>query len=92
MTVLPRLSLIHCAVGSSSGSPARNKYLSFDRSYFASHSGSCFFNTRIAVGEENMVRTPYFSQIRHQMPGSGAVGRPSYMIAVAPAINGPYTL
>ena len=38
---------------------------------------SCFFSTRTAVGEENTVRTPYFSHSDHQMPGSGFTGRPS---------------
>jgi len=53
---------------------------------------SCFFSTRTAVGEENMVRTPYCSHSAHQMPASGVVGNPSYNTDVAPTISGPYTL
>ena len=53
---------------------------------------SCFFSTRIAVGEENIVRTPYCSHSAHQMPGSGLVGNPSYSSDVQPPISGPYTL
>src|SRR5688572_9620855 len=92
MMVLPMPSVIHFAVGSSSGSPARNNHCSFDRSCFFSHDASCFFSTRMPVGEENIVRTPYCSQMRHHTAGSGFVGRPSYSTDVAPAISGPYTL
>src|SRR5688500_4373041 len=92
MIVLPMPSVIHCAVGSSSGSPARKSHFNADRSCFLRNDASCFFNTRMPVGEENIVRTPYCSQIFHQMPGSGFVGRPSYRTEVAPAISGPYTL
>src|SRR5688572_301083 len=92
MMVLPMPSVIQRAVGSSSGSPARNSHCSFDRSCFVRNEASCFFSTRIPVGEENIVRTPYCSQMRHHTPGSGLVGNPSYNTDVAPAISGPYTL
>ena len=85
----PRASLIHWAVGSSRGSPASHSALSVDTSYFLSHAASCFFSTRTAVGAENMCVTWYFSTMLHHTPGSGRVGRPSYMIVVMPAINGP---
>ncbi len=87
-------SLIHSAVGASSGSPARNRARSDDRSWRFNSDGSCFFSTRIAVGDENITDTLYFSTSRHQMPPSGClpkpcVGRPSYINVVMPAINGP---
>ncbi len=50
---------------------------------------SCFFSTRIAVGELNIVLTLFSATIFHQMPGSGRIGRPSYMIVVLPLISGP---
>ena len=52
----PRPWLIHCAVGSSSGSPARYRVLRLDRSYFLSQAGSCFFSTRTAVGAREHAR------------------------------------
>ncbi|MNN75614.1 hypothetical protein D3C81_1919300 [compost metagenome] len=52
-------------------------------------STSCFFNTRIAVGDENIVRTPYCSHSAHQMPASGLIGSPSYSSEVQPPISGP---
>ena len=55
------------------------------RRYF----GSCFFRTRIAVGAVNIAVTLYFSTRLHQMPASGRIGRPSYMIVAMPAISGP---
>ena len=54
--------------------------------------GSCFFNTRIAVGELNIVRTLCSATIFHQMPGSGWIGSPSYMMVVEPLMSGPYTM
>ena len=51
--------------------------------------GSCFFSTRIAVGAVNITVTLYFSTRLHQMPASGRIGRPSYMIVAMPAISGP---
>ncbi|MNV54153.1 hypothetical protein D3C71_1463270 [compost metagenome] len=89
MIGLPSASLIQCAVGSSSGSPARNTYFSASRSWRRMKSASCFLSTRIAVGEENSVRTPYCSHSAHQMPGSGWVGSPSYSSEVQPPISGP---
>jgi hypothetical protein len=50
---------------------------------------SLFLSTRIAVGAENMTVTWYFSTICHQMPGSGRIGVPSYMMVAIPAISGP---
>lgn len=41
------------------------------------------------VGAENMRVTLYFSTMLHQMPASGTVGKPSYMMVAMPAINGP---
>ncbi|OQC08700.1 MAG: hypothetical protein BWX79_01597 [Alphaproteobacteria bacterium ADurb.Bin100] len=89
MMGLPRPALIHCAVGSSSGSPARNSARSVDRSYLDSSAGSCFLSTRMAVGALNMTVTLYFSTRLHQMPPSGRMGRPSYMMVAMPAISGP---
>jgi hypothetical protein len=77
MTGLPSPSAIQRAVGSSSGSPARNSQRNACRSCRRNQAGSCFFSTRIAVGEENIVRTPYSAQSCHQMPGSGFTGVPS---------------
>ena len=85
----PRPSLIQRAVGSSSGSPARNSALRLDRSYFFRNAGSCFLSTRTAVGALNMALTLYFSTRLHQMPASGRIGRPSYMMVAMPAISGP---
>ena len=85
----PRPSAIQRAVGSSSGSPARNKARKLDKSYFFSNAGSCFFSTRTAVGALNMTVTLYFSTRLHQMPPSGLVGKPSYMMVAMPAISGP---
>ena len=48
----------------------------------ACSAGSCFFSTRIAVGELNIVVTSCSSTIFHQIAGSGRIGRPSYMIVV----------
>jgi len=53
------------------------------------YDGSCFFSTRIAVGELNIVLTLRSATIFHQMPGSGRIGRPSYMIVVVPLMSGP---
>ena len=50
--------------------------------------GSCFLSTRIAVGDVNIDRTLFSATIFHQIAGSGRIGNPSYMIVVAPAING----
>ena len=80
---------IQVAVGSSSGSPARNSARSDDRSYLVRKAGSCFFSTRAAVGALNITVTLYFSTSCHQMPASGRVGRPSYMMVAMPAISGP---
>ena len=77
MIGLPRPSAIHAAVGSSSGSPARNSARSDDRSYFFRNAGSCFFSTRTAVGALNIAVTLYCSTSFHQMPASGRIGRPS---------------
>ena len=89
MIGLPRPWLIHCAVGSSSGSPARNSARRLERSYLVSSAGSCFLSTRTAVGALNITVTLYFSTRLHQMPPSGRVGRPSYMMVAMPAISGP---
>ena len=40
------------------GSPARNRYCKLERSYCFRKDASCFFSTRTAVGDENIVRTP----------------------------------
>ena len=74
---LPRPSEIHLAVGSSKGSPAKNRAFKLDKSYLLSKAGSCFFNTRMAVGALNITVTLYFSTKLHQMPPSGRVGKPS---------------
>ncbi len=58
-------------------------------SCFFMKAGSCFFSTRIAVGELNIVRTLFSATIFHQIAGSGRIGRPSYMIVVEPLISGP---
>jgi hypothetical protein len=50
--------------------------------------GSCFFSTRIAVGELNIVRTLCSATICHQIPGSGRIGRPSYKMVVEPLSSG----
>ncbi len=89
MMGLPSPSAIHFAVGSSSGSPARNSARSDDRLYFVRRAGSCFFSTRTAVGALNMTVTLCFSTNCHQIPPSGRIGNPSYMIVAIPAINGP---
>jgi hypothetical protein len=85
----PRPSPIQRAVGSSSGSPARNSAFRLDRSYFFRKAGSCFFSTRTAVGALNIAVTLYFSTRLHQMPASGRIGRPSYRMVAMPAISGP---
>jgi hypothetical protein len=51
--------------------------------------GSCFFSTRIAVGDENIEVTFQSCTIFHQMPASGRIGTPSYMIVVEPLMSGP---
>ncbi len=89
MMGLFRAWLIHWAVGSSSGSPARNSARKLDRSYLDSQAGSCFFSTRTAVGALNITLTLYFSTKRHQMPPSGRTGSPSYKMVAMPAISGP---
>ena len=89
MALPPKPSEIHLAVGSSNGSPAKNKAFKVDKLYLVSNAGSCFFNTRIAVGALNMVVTLYFSTKLHQMPPSGRMGKPSYMMVAMPPINGP---
>ena len=38
---------------------------------------SCFFSTRIAVGELNIVFTLFSATIFHQIAGSGRIGKPS---------------
>ena len=43
----------------------------------------------MAVGAENIVVTLYCSTIFHQMPPSGRIGVPSYMMVAMPAISGP---
>ncbi|MNT60896.1 hypothetical protein D3C72_1985070 [compost metagenome] len=83
---------IQLAVGSSSGSPARNSARRLERSYLCSHAGSCFFSTRMAVGAENITVTLYFSTSCHQMPASGRIGSPSYTSVVMPFSSGPYTM
>ena len=50
---------------------------------------SCFFSTRVAVGELNIVLTLCVSTIFHQMPGSGRIGKPSYRIVGDPLMSGP---
>ena len=89
MMGLPSASAIHLAVGSSSGSPARNNARRLDRSWRFRASGSCFFNTRTAVGAENIAVTLYFSTRLHQMAASGRVGKPSYRMVAMPASSGP---
>ncbi|MCY1550052.1 hypothetical protein D9M68_862680 [compost metagenome] len=89
MMGLPGASAIHCAVGSSSGSPARKSALRLERSWFLMNEGSYFLSARTAVGALNITLTLYFSTRRHQMPPSGRIGRPSYMMLAMPAINGP---
>ena len=87
---MPSASAIQRAVGSSSGSPARNRYRSDETSCFFMIRGSCFFSTRIAVGElKTSSLTLFSSTIFHQMPGSGRIGRPSYRMVVMPLISGP---
>ena len=49
---------------------------------------SCFLSTRIAVGEVNIDVTFQSSTIFHQMPASGRIGTPSYMIVVEPLMSG----
>jgi hypothetical protein len=41
------------------------------------------------VGALNITLTLYFSTRLHQMPASGRIGRPSYMMVAMPAISGP---
>ncbi|MCY1541704.1 hypothetical protein D9M68_774060 [compost metagenome] len=86
---LPNSSEIHLAVGSSSGSPARNSAFRLERSYFLMKDESYFLSTRTAVGALNMTLTLYFSTRLHQMPASGRIGRPSYMMVAMPPISGP---
>ena len=52
------------------------------------YAGSCFFSTRMAVGELNIVRTLFSATIFHQIAGSGRIGKPSYMIVVEPLMSG----
>ena len=52
------------------------------------YDASCFFSTRIAVGELNIVLTRFSSTIFHQIAASGRIGRPSYMIVVEPFRSG----
>ena len=87
-----RFSAAHFAVGSSSGSPARKRYLSERVSCFCMNDVSCFLSTRIAVGEVNIDVTFQSSTIFHQMPASGRIGTPSYMIVVEPLMSGAYTM
>ena len=89
MTGFLSASAIQTWVGSSSGSPARKRCLSEEISYFRRYAGSCFFSTRIAVGAENITFTSWSWTIFHQIPASGRIGTPSYMIVVMPAIKGP---
>ena len=84
----PMALLIQLAVGSSSGSPASHSACRLLRSYLVRYSGSCFLSTRMAVGAENMWVTLYFSTRLHQMPGSGRIGTPSYMMVAMPWISG----
>ena len=88
----PSASDAQRAVGSSSGSPARNRYSRLETSWRFMNAVSCFLSTRMAVGELNIVRTLYSSTMRHQIAGSGRIGRPSYMMVVAPTSNGAYTM
>src|SRR5258706_4745987 len=92
MAVCASASAAQRAVGSSSGSPARNRYLSLRVSYFFMKDVSCFFSTRIAVGDVNIDVTFQSCTIFHQIPASGRIGTPSYMIVVEPLINGAYTM
>jgi hypothetical protein len=89
MAAPPSASETQRAVGSSSGSPARNRYLSVGIACCRMYAGSCFFRTRIAVGELNIVLTRWSATIFHQIAGSGRIGRPSYMIVVEPLMSGP---
>src|SRR6218665_873554 len=69
-------SLIHCAVGASSGSPASHRALRLLTLYLPNHCGSCFLSTRSAVGAENMCVTRYFSTMLHHTPPSGPTPQP----------------
>jgi hypothetical protein len=89
MMGLPIASAIQLAVGSSSGSPARNSARSVERSCWRRYFGSCFLSTRIAVGAVNIAVTLYFSTRLHQIAASGRIGSPSYMIVAIPAMSGP---
>ena len=56
-------------------------------------SGSSFLIARNAVGAVNSAATLYFSMTRQNAPASGVpTGLPSYMIVVAPASSGAYTM
>src|SRR6218665_159436 len=61
-------SLIHCAVGASSGSPASHRALRLLTLYLPNHCGTCFFSTRRAVGAADMGVTPHFSTILPHSP------------------------
>src|SRR5260221_604151 len=92
MAVCASASAAQRAVGSSRGSPARNRYLSLRVSYFFMNDVSCFFSTRIAVGDVNIDVTFQSCTIFHQIPASGRIGTPSYMIVVEPLMSGAYTM
>ncbi|CFN75364.1 Uncharacterised protein [Bordetella pertussis] len=89
MMGLPRPWEIHCAVGSSRGSPARYTARSVDRSCRRSSAASWRLSTRTAVGAENRVLTPKRSTSCHRMAPSGRTGVPSYRMVVWPPISGP---
>ncbi|MCY1370149.1 hypothetical protein D9M69_572320 [compost metagenome] len=58
-------------------------------SYFLMKDESYFLSTRTAVGALNITLTLYFSTRLHQMPASGRIGKPSYMMVAMPPISGP---
>ena len=89
MIGLPSASLIQCAVGSSSGSPARYTARSDDRSCCLSSAGSWRLSTRTAVGAENSVLTSNRSTSFHRIAPSGRTGVPSYSTVAWPPISGP---
>ena len=78
-------------MGGSSRSPARNRFLRLDISYFlsSSPSGSSFLMALNAVGATKKAFTLYSSMTRQYAPASGVrTGFPSYRSVQQPLING----
>src|SRR6185436_2001035 len=86
---LPISSRYHIHASGLIGSPTVPSKRKLERSCFNGHCSPHLMKARIAVGAVYSVFTRWRSMMSQNRSGSGQLGAPSYIKAVAPFDNGP---